>query len=68
MRFRGNVFTPMTQNNRSGTRITPETGKCHWAGDATTEPAPSNSVDSTFQAIHTLSVPACRTHKGPEHG
>ncbi len=32
-RFRGNVFTLMTQNHRSGIRITPTTGKCEWGGE-----------------------------------
>ena len=32
-RFRGNVFTLMTQNNRSDINITPNSGKCHWAGE-----------------------------------
>jgi hypothetical protein len=32
-RFSGNVFSLMTQNNRSGIKITPKTGKCEWGGE-----------------------------------
>lgn len=32
-RFRGNVFALMTQNNRSGIRITRNTGECRWQGE-----------------------------------
>lgn len=32
-RSRGNVFSLMTKNSRSGIKITPETGKCRWDGE-----------------------------------
>jgi hypothetical protein len=31
--FRGNVFSLMTENDRSGIRITPKTGECRWGGE-----------------------------------
>jgi len=32
-RFRGNVFSLMTENSQSNIRITPKTGECHWGGE-----------------------------------
>jgi len=32
-RFSGNVFALVTDNGKSGTRITPQTGKCQWGGE-----------------------------------
>jgi 5-methylcytosine-specific restriction endonuclease McrA len=32
-RSRGNVFSLMTENSRSGIQITPQTGECRWGGE-----------------------------------
>jgi hypothetical protein len=32
-RSRGNVFSLMTENKRSGIRVTPQTGECRWSGE-----------------------------------
>ena len=31
--FRGNVFSLMTENSRSGIKITSQTGECCWGGE-----------------------------------